>query len=90
MSKTLSKADFVRQIALRCGARASVVNDVLEATGRVIREATATGQTVALPELGRFSQKTRAARTGRNPQTGAPVDIPERVVLTFRPSATKA
>lgn len=90
MSKTLPKADFVRQIAARSGAHASVVNDVLDATARVIRETAASGQTVALPELGRFSQKTRAARIGRNPQTGSPVEIPAKTVLTFRPSQAKA
>lgn len=90
MSKTLSKAEFEANVAALCGQKRATIDAVLRAAASVIREATATGQTVALPELGRFSVKTRAARTGRNPQTGAPVDIPEKTDLTFRPSAAKA
>lgn len=90
MSKTLPKADFEANVAALCGQKRATVDAVLRAAASVIRQTTAKGQTVALPELGRFTQKTRAARRGRNPQTGAPVDIPEKTVLTFRASAAKA
>ena len=36
-----------------------------------------------LPGLGKLKATTRAARTGRNPQTGAPVEIPERMAVKF-------
>lgn len=35
---------------------------------------------------GTLKVKTRAARKGTNPQTGEPVDIPEKKTVTFRPS----
>ena len=38
---------------------------------------------VTLPGLGKLKTTTRAARTGRNPATGAPVEIPERVAVKF-------
>ena len=38
--------------------------------------------------LGKLKATTRAARTGRNPQTGEPVEIPERMAVKF--SAGKA
>lgn len=38
---------------------------------------------VTLPGLGKLKATTRAARTGRNPATGAPVEIPERVAVKF-------
>ena len=41
-----------------------------------------------VPGLGKFEQKHRAARIGRNPQTGESVPIPARDVLSFRPSPT--
>lgn len=41
---------------------------------------------VTLPGLGKLKTTTRAARTGRNPATGAPVEIPERVALKFAPA----
>jgi nucleoid DNA-binding protein len=34
--------------------------------------------------------KTRSARTGRNPQTGLPVEIPASTVLTFKAAKPKA
>ena len=41
-----------------------------------------------IPGFGEFKKKHRAARVGRNPQTGDMVPIPERDVLSFRPSPT--
>ena len=37
--------------------------------------------------LGTFEVVKRGARTGRNPQTGEPIQIPERQALNFRPAA---
>jgi nucleoid DNA-binding protein len=42
---------------------------------------------LVLPGMGRFAVKWRAARKGRNPQTGQALDIPKRRVLTFSPAA---
>lgn len=46
------------------------------------------GGDFTIPGLGKFSAKTRPARTGRNPATGQPVSIPEKKVVHF--SAAKA
>ena len=43
---------------------------------------------VSWPGFGSFSQTKRAARTGRNPQTGAPVKIAASVAMKFTPSTT--
>lgn len=37
------------------------------------------------PGFGTFTKKRRGARTVRNPQTGAPIEIPETVTLAFQP-----
>ena len=42
------------------------------------------GNTVMLRGFGSFKQKKRAARTGRNPQTGEPMEIPASNRLSFR------
>jgi DNA-binding protein HU-beta len=39
----------------------------------------------AYPGFGTFTKKTRRARTGRNPQTGELITIPEQVTITFSP-----
>ncbi len=66
---------------------ARAVADVLAA----IQGGVAVHGKVALPGFGTFQAKDRAARTGRNPRTGAPVSIAAKRVVRFRPgSAFKA
>lgn len=43
----------------------------------------AEGEVVTLPGFGTFKKRTRAARKGRNPSTGAALDIPEKAVPAF-------
>lgn len=43
---------------------------------------------VQLVGFGTFEMKTRAARTGRNPQTGAAMKIAASTTLSFKPSST--
>jgi nucleoid DNA-binding protein len=38
-----------------------------------------------IPGLGKFVWKLRAAHTARNPKTGLKIDVPEKMVLKFRP-----
>lgn len=39
---------------------------------------------IAFRDFGKFSTKVRPARTARNPRTGEPVDVPEKVVVKFK------
>ena len=39
---------------------------------------------ITLPGLGKLMKKNRAARTGRNPATGATIQIPAKTVVKFR------
>lgn len=41
------------------------------------------GERLRLPGVGSFTVSQRAARTGRNPQTGASINIPARKVVKF-------
>jgi DNA-binding protein HU-beta len=50
-----------------------------------VAEALARKEKVTLIGFGTFSVVTRAARTGRNPSTGAPMDIPAKDVPKFSP-----
>ena len=58
---------------------ASAVSAILD----VITEALASGDDVKITGFGSFEIKTREARTGRNPKTGAPVDIPASKYISF-------
>ena len=50
----------------------------------------AAGEKVIIQGFGTFEMKTRAARTGRNPATGLPIEIPASTALHFKPARSKA
>ena len=56
----------------------------VEAVLGAITEALQKGDAVTLSGFGTFATKTRAARTGRNPRTGAAIDIPASKVPGFK------
>lgn len=56
----------------------------LDATIASITEALKSGDTVTLVGFGTFNVKERAARTGRNPQTGAALEIKASKVPSFK------
>ena len=51
-----------------------------------IQDACVSGDTVKIPGFGQFKVRDRAARMGRNPQTGAPVKIAAKRVFKFMPA----
>lgn len=84
----MNKAELISAIASETGLFKASVENVLEAQGRVIANHLAncdayTEADVVLPGLGKLKTTTRAARTGRNPQTGEAIQIPERVAVKF-------
>ena len=51
-----------------------------------IHEIFVSGESLLITGLGTFKSKTRAARKGRNPQTGEPLEIKESKVISFKNS----
>jgi DNA-binding protein HU-beta len=51
----------------------------------VIIDALAGGEQLELVGFGNFRAHKRGGRTGRNPQTGAPVEIPDKTIPKFKP-----
>ncbi|AAU90945.1 MULTISPECIES: HU family DNA-binding protein [Methylococcus] len=66
----------------------TVIQRVLIALANVAQEALANGDEVTIPGVAKLTVKERAARTGRNPQTGETVEIPAKRVA--RASFVKA
>lgn len=64
------------------------VDRVLDALTGTVHSQMARGGEVAIPALGKFSTSPRAARQGRNPQTGETITIPATTAVRF--SAAKA
>lgn len=61
-----------------------IVNDVFASIAATLRN----GDAVRLVGFGSFTVRERKARTGRNLRTGAPLNIPARKVVRFKPART--
>jgi DNA-binding protein HU-beta len=82
--KSITKTELVASIASATGQSQAAVSGVLDALFSTVSEAVAKGAKVSIPGWIAFEQVDTAARTGRNPQTGAEIKIPagKRVKVT--------
>jgi DNA-binding protein HU-beta len=71
----MTKNELAEQVARRNGLAASQARQVVESAIDVISDELAAGGEVALAGFGKFSVSNRAARLGRNPSTGATINI---------------
>ena len=80
----LMKSDVVSSIVDQTGLSKKEANAAVDAFAATICDALSNGASVGLIGFGTFEAKKRPARTGRNPQTGAPLEIPEKTVPVFK------
>ena len=71
----MNKSDLVGAIAEASGESKTAVSAVLDAFEATVTDAVASGDKVSLPGFLTFERGHRAARTGKNPQTGEPLQI---------------
>ena len=71
----MNKNELISRMAEVEGTTKKAAGEQLEAILAVITEALAEGQEVSLTGFGKFSVTERAAREGRNPQTGEAIQI---------------
>lgn len=82
-----TKAEMIDAVADAAGMTKADTEKTLGAFfDHVIAEAKK-GEAVAWPGFGKFSTSQRSARTGRNPQTGEPVQIKASTAMKFTSSA---
>ena len=84
MADRLSKQDVINSVADATGLSKRDAGDAVDAVVDTIKNALAGGTSVGLIGFGTFDVKTRAARTGRNPQTGAELKISAKKVPSFK------
>src|SRR5579875_439049 len=82
-----NKAQFVDQLAERLDGDRKRAAAALDAVIDSVYAAIARGERVAITGFGVFERRDRAARTARNPATGASVSVPASRVPAFRPGA---
>jgi len=83
----MTKGEFIDAVAekaeLTRAAAARVVDAIFDTASGAIAEAVHAAGALSIPGFGKFTRRTRAARTGRNPRTGAEITIPERTTVAF-------
>lgn len=80
----MNKQELVSAVAARCGMSKKDTESMLNATLDTITNSLKAGERVQLMGFGTFEVKLRAARIGRNPQTKAPIQIPETNTVSFK------
>lgn len=82
----MNKQELIDEVAdeLGGGVTKQDVERTLEAFTRVVGTNLRQGEPVQLVGFGTFEPRKRAARTARNPQTGAPVKVPASTTPVFK------
>lgn len=84
----MNKKELVAGVAERAGVTNAQAAEVLDATLALISEALQNGDEVRLLGFGSFVVAERAASTGRNPSTGATIEIKASKQARFKPGKT--
>ena len=84
----MNKGELIAAVANDANITKAQAQAAMDAFVSNVQKALKSGDKVTLVGFGTFSASTRAARMGRNPQTGQPIQIPKRRVAKF--SAGKA
>ena len=80
----MTKSELIVLIAEKSGVAKSDAERSVDMLQDIIVEEVSKGNEVTLPKMGKFSRGFRAARKGRNPQTGAEIQIKESYTARFK------
>jgi len=81
----MNKSQLIEKISIGADISKAAAERALEAFMSAVTEELQAGEQVALIGFGTFSVADRAARTGRNPQTGATIEITASKQPKFKP-----
>ncbi|WP_028401433.1 HU family DNA-binding protein [Ectobacillus panaciterrae] len=80
----MNKTDLVNSVAEQAELTKKDAAQAVDAVFETILNALKEGDSVQLLGFGNFEVRERAARTGRNPQTGTEIEIPAGKVPAFK------
>lgn len=80
----MNKSEFIDALADAAGVTKVDAGNALEAFIKVVKKALKAGDSISLVGFGTFAVRKRAARTGRNPRTGATIKIKASKVPGFK------
>lgn len=82
----MTKADIIEGVYEKVGFSKKESAEIVELVFDVVKETLERGDKIKISGFGNFLVRHKKTRMGRNPQSGQPIEIPARRVLTFRPS----
>jgi len=80
----MTKTQFLQALAEKTSHSKREMTDLVEAMVELIYSEARKNGEVVVPGLGKLLKKNRPARMGRNPATGAQIQIPAKTVVKFR------
>jgi DNA-binding protein HU-beta len=80
----MTKTELLQHLAEKLSKTRKEVSEFLEALVELSYAETKKNGEFTIPGLGKLQKKHRAARAGRNPATGAAIQIPAKTVVKFR------
>ncbi|RTQ98722.1 MULTISPECIES: HU family DNA-binding protein [Halomonas] len=80
----MNKSELIEAIAASADIPKAAASRALDAMVETVADSLKKGDSVSLVGFGTFTVKERAARTGRNPQTGEPIEISAAKVPSFK------
>jgi len=82
----MTKIDIIQNVCDRLGFSKKDSARIVESVFDIMKDELAKGDKVKISGFGNFIVKGKNSRRGRNPQTGAEIEISARRVLTFKSS----
>ncbi|MBI2551896.1 HU family DNA-binding protein [Candidatus Uhrbacteria bacterium] len=84
MAKGMNKSQTLNALAEKLGKTRKEAGEMLEALVALAYDQAKSAGEFTIPGLGKLLKRHRAARMGRNPATGASIQIPAKTVVKFR------
>jgi integration host factor subunit alpha len=84
VAMTITKADIAKKIGNDCGFMKGEAIEILEKFLGIMKAKLISGENVMISSFGKFSVKSKRSRKGRNPQTGKPMVLDARRVVTWK------
>ena len=82
----ITKIDIIQNVTDKLGLSKRDSSRIVESVFEIMKEQLSKGDTVKISGFGNFVVRSKNARKGRNPHTGAECEISARKVLTFKSS----
>ena len=72
----MTKSQLIEAVAVKCNLKKKQASEIVDCVFDTVGEALLQEEKVQISGFGTFETRKRAARIGRDPQTGAPLSIP--------------